>query len=253
MKFKKWMSGIALSLFAALAIMLFLVNAAPVSAQQRSIHRPDLSVWPRRDRVSPKSDATATPNGKIENQNHDVRYNVVTIGVLPGKTNTNLTNSGRSVNHLGDVTGFSFVYTGNFNSIFLTNQGFIWHKGNLTALPLLNGYPGAFAVAINDLGQVVGEASLIDSSGQVRETAVRWDHGQVTNLGTLKPNSNSSTSDINNWGAAVGLSYSFDDNQDLPVVWYGGTIHALPLLPGEIDGEAFQINDLGLIIGHQFW
>lgn len=252
MKFKKWMSGIALSSFAALAIVLFLVNAAPVSAQQRSIHRTDLSVWPASNRVSPKSDAAATPNGKIENQNHDVRYNVVTIGVLPGKTNTNLANFGRTVNHLGDVTGFSFVYTGDYHSIYLTTQGFIWHKGKLTALPLLNGYPGAFASAINDLGQVVGGANLLRSDGGIGQTAVRWDYGQPTNLGTLKPNSNSFADDINNWGAAVGLSYSFDDNHDLPVVWYGGTIHALPLLPGETDGEAFQINDLGLMVGHQF-
>jgi uncharacterized membrane protein len=243
MKFKAWTPVVVMMLFAAL-------TAGPVSAQQRNFHRTDLSTWPGSDRVSLKSDATA--NGKIENQNHDVRYSVVTIGVLPGKTNTVLPSPGRAVNNLGDIAGFSFVYTGDFHSIYLTVQGFTWHKGRLTPLPLLNGYPGAFAIAINEVGQVAGEANLIDSNGQIRQTAVRWDHGQPTNLGTLKPNSNSATFDLNNWGAVVGESYSFDDQQLLPVAWYQGAAHALPLLPGEAGGEAFQINDLGLIVGHQF-
>jgi hypothetical protein len=140
MNTKKFVCVTTMTLVAALATMLFVITAADANAQQRANHRTDLSVWPGSNRVSPKSDAAATPNGKIENQNHDVRYNVVTIGVLPGKTNTNLTNFGRTVNHLGDVTGFSFVYTGDYHSIYLTTQGFIWHKGKLTALPLLNGY-----------------------------------------------------------------------------------------------------------------
>ena len=156
MKSKKWTSVVVRTLFAALAMPVSLVmTPVPVSAQQRSSHRSDLSTWTGASRMSQSSQTLRqTPNGNNEGKNHDARYKVVPIPVLPGKTNTVLGDGQLSVNNSGDVTGYSFVYSGDYHSIYLTAQGFIWHHGRLNPLPLLSGYPGAFAGSINDLGQV---------------------------------------------------------------------------------------------------
>jgi uncharacterized membrane protein len=249
MKYEKWTSGIALSLFGALAIVLFLVNAALASAQQRRIHRTDLSMWPGTDRMS-QSKLPQPANATIETNNHDARYEVVPIGVLPGKTNTFLPEL-KTVNNIEHITGYSYVYSGDFNNLILTSQAFIWRNGNLRALPLLNGWPGAFGFGINDRDQVVGTANAMDGNGNIVFTAVMWDHGRVTNLGTLQPNSSSYAYGINIWGVVVGGSQIPGAGSNTPVVWYGGAIHALPLLAGMDHGFAEQINDLGMIVGRQ--
>jgi hypothetical protein len=163
---------------------------------------------------------TQAPAANLETLDRNVRYKVVPIGVLPGKTTTFLANV-RAVNNKERVTGYSYVNTGDFHSLFLTGQGFIWHNGKLKALPLLDGWPGAFAFGINDRDQVVGTANRMDDSGNIIQTAVLWDHGQPTNLGTLEPNSVSFATDVNIWGVSVGGSARLDAAYNTPVVWYG--------------------------------
>jgi uncharacterized membrane protein len=249
MKSRKWTSVVVMTLFAALAMAVSLgMTAVPVNAQQRSIHRTDLSTWTGGNRMSQTSQAPPqTPNGNNETKNHDVRYNVVPIGVLPGKTTSFLTVV-RGVNNIGHVTGYSYVYTGD---IFLTGQGFIWQNGKLKALPLLSGWPGAFGFGMNDRDQVVGTANNMDGSGNYLQTAVLWNHGQPVNLGALQPNWNSVALDVNISGVVVGGSTPVGASTNTPVVWYGGMIHPLPLLPGEDHGIAEEINALGVIVGRQ--
>ena len=179
--------------------------------------------------------------------NNNARYKVVPIGVLPGKTTSFLTTL-RAVNNIEHVTGYSYVYTGD---MYLTAQGFIWQQATLKPLPLLNGWPGAFAYGINDRDQVVGTANNIDSSGNYLQTAVLWDHGQPVNLGALQPGWVSEAFDVNIWGVAVGRSGAVNADFNTPVAWYGGKIHALPLLPGFNGAFAWKINDLGVISGRQ--
>jgi uncharacterized membrane protein len=175
---------------------------------------------------------------------------VVPIGVLPGKTNTYLA-EGKTVNNLGHVTGLSYVYTGGDNDVFLTSQAFLWSNGQIHALPLLNGWPSAYGLGLNNRDQVIGLANKIDSSGNFLQTAVLWDRGQVTALGSLSPDTNSYPFDINIWGVVVGGNQNPVTNNNTPVVWYGGAIHALPYLPGMDHGFAESVNDLGIIAGRQ--
>jgi probable HAF family extracellular repeat protein len=154
----------------------------------------------------------------------------------------------RGVNNLGHVGGYSYVPA----QIFDTGQAFIWKNGQMTALPTLSGWTTSFGFSINDLDEVAGAANRRDDNGHVRQTAVVWDHGQPRNLGTLLPNSQSSASDVNIFGVAVGHSFSLDTFIDVPVVWYGGSTHQLPLLPGESQGAAEEINALGVIVGWQW-
>lgn len=250
MKSRKSTSVVARTLFAALATTLFVMTAALVNAQQRSIDRTDSRTWIGGNRISRASQsAPQTSKPDFGTNNHDARYNVIPIGVLPGKTNTYL-EEGKTVNNLGHITGDSYAYSGGANDIFLTSQAFIWSNGQIRALPLLAGWPGAFGFAINDLDQVIGVANKLDGDNYV-QTAVLWDHGQITNLGSLQPNTNSAPFGINVWGVIVGGSQIPGTDTNTPVIWYGGAIHALPFLPGMNHGFAEQINDLGVIVGRQ--
>lgn len=157
-----------------------------------------------------------------------------------------------SLNNLGHATGVSFLYTGSPVDQTFRAQGFVWQNGKLTALPLLNGYLAARTVSINDRDQVVGWATNLDfSTFTIHYIAVLWDHGQAVNLGTLFPGGDSFAYAINDWGTVVGCSHMFGAPSSEPTVWYGGTIHALPLLPGRDHGCAESINDFGVIAGRE--
>lgn len=239
---------------AALASM-FLVTMAAASAQQRAIDRKGSTIWAGGNRLS----QTNQPLLEISAVNletdalcrHDVRYKVVPIGVLPGKTASFLTIV-RAVNNREHVTGYSYIYA-DFGTPkgALTGQGFIWRDGKLKALPLLRGWPGAFAFGINDRDQVVGAANDLDASGNLLQTAVLWDHEQPLNLGALHPGWISEALDVSIFGEIVGASGSSVNEPPVPVAWYGGAIHALPLLPGEAGGWAEEINARGVIVGWQ--
>ena len=181
---------------------------------------------------------------------NSVKYKVTQIGVLPGKTNSFLPDL-KTINNLGHAAGYSYVYTGDFNDVFRTGQGFIWQDGKVKALPLLSGWIGAFGFAINDRDQVVGTANNVDPDTTIHQIAVMWDHGQPVSLGTLFPGANSYAWSVNNWGVAVGGSFNPATGFNAPWVWYGGTIHALPYLPGMNHGFAESINDFGVIVGRQ--
>lgn len=253
MKFKEWASVVVMSLFAALAMPVSLVmTSLPAHAQRTGLsERSDSLASTGGNRMSQTSQTPPqTSNANIESNYHNARYKVVPIGVLPGKTTSFLTVV-RGVNNFEHVTGYSYVYTGDYHSLFLTSQGFIWQNGKLKALPLLSGWPGAFAFGMNDRDQVVGAANNMDGSGNILQTAVLWDHGQPKNLGALYSGWNSNALDVDIWGVVVGASHSTGADFNTPVVWYGGTAHALPLLPGEDGGVAEEINILGVIAGWQ--
>jgi uncharacterized membrane protein len=253
MKQRRSMWKTLMYLFNALTLAVSVVMApAPANAQRNGFPEPNGSrSWTGGNHMPQGSKAILqAPNANLETLSRNVRYKVVPIGVLPGKTTTFLANV-RAVNDKEHVTGYSYVNTDDYHSLFLTGQGFIWQSGMLKALPLLNGWPGAFGFGINDRDQVVGTANRMDDSGNIIQTAVLWDHGQPKNLGTLEPNSVSFATDVNIWGVSVGGSARLDAAYNTPVVWYGGTIHALPLLPGEDHGRAEEINALGVIVGRQ--
>jgi uncharacterized membrane protein len=94
-------------------------------------------------------------------------------------------------------------------------------------------------------------ANDLDASGNLLQTAVLWEHEQPVNLGALHPGWNSYALDVSTSGVVVGASGSIGAEFPTPVVWYGGTVHALPLLPDEAGGWAEEINARGVIVGWQ--
>jgi uncharacterized membrane protein len=229
--------------------LVALATTAQLTAQNHTSSKS--LVWTGTNRMS-SAMQTAPPlqDRGIENQSHDVQYKVVTIPVLPGKTNSFLPDA-KSVNNLGHATGYSFVHTDDIGTLFSTGQAFIWRDGKLKALPLLSGWQGAFGFGMNDRDQVVGVANNVDPDGTIHQTAVLWDQGKPINMGSLYPGTNSVALGVNIWGVAVGGSLNPATGFNTPFVWYGGALHALPFLPGMNHGFANQVNDLGMIVGRQ--
>jgi probable HAF family extracellular repeat protein len=130
--------------------------------------------------------------------------------------------------------------------------------GRLQELPPLPGTGDSVssATVINDRGQVAGISGICDTSvGRFSARhAVLWEHGTITNLGTLGGVAWITPMAINNRGEVVGFSNINASD--------GGTFFAhafkwtredgmqdLGLLPGDERGQALGINDRGDVVG----
>ncbi|MBN6040495.1 hypothetical protein [Amycolatopsis sp. 195334CR] len=152
--------------------------------------------------------------------------------------------------------------------------------GTVTVLPLLPDATGGQAVAINDAGTIVGFSRQSDGTGH----AVRWSpDGTITVLGALG-GGDSDPADVNERGAAAGQARAPDgafyavrwtENGQLtalgpaysralaindrgvvvgtagstPTRWTGTTSTALPLLEGDFQGYAADVNRTGVVAG----
>ncbi len=105
--------------------------------------------------------------------------------------------------------------------------------------------PGIFSqfLDVNDQGEAVG---YFNTGGAIH--AMRWtEAGGIQDIGTLRPGSYTYAHGINNLGQIVG-----NDQQggQRPYLWSPSTgMTALTILPGAINGIAFDINDAGMVVG----
>jgi probable HAF family extracellular repeat protein len=113
----------------------------------------------------------------------------VDIGTVGG-----IVTQGRSINAAGDIAGWAV------NAQF-RGTSFLYQNGVLTDLGLTIGFPSQ-AMALNDLGQVVGSRT---------EGGYVYSAGTVTTLPSLQGNGSSPTS-INNGGQIVGASWTATGN-----------------------------------------
>ena len=130
----------------------------------------------------------------------------------------------------------------------------LWHGGKLTDLGNLGGSLYSNAYAINDYGQVAGSSDLPGDTnffaGAVSTShAFIWQHGSLTDLGTLSGDATSFGLGINNKSQVVGgfVSRAF--------IWQDGVITDLnTLVPGPPFSPLYllaaeDINDDGEIVG----
>lgn len=229
----------------------FMLVAAIANAQQSPIHRGKSHLLAD-DGPNIRVTSTARPNhlsaSNISANISNVNYKTVRIGVLPGKTNSVIAVEVNIINNLGHVAAYSFVAGNPYG----TAQPFLWKDGKLNALPLPQGAAAAYANGVNDHDQVIAETNEVNSTGVRVRRAFIVDHGNVAVLPALDADSNTQPFGVNNWGSTVGLNHNRVTGSTNPVVWSGGKIHALPLLPGQDVGFAFGINDFGVIAGYQF-
>jgi len=170
----------------------------------------------------------------------------------------------RQMIDLGTLGGFgTFVSTVSVNG--LNNQGqvigaspltgdqiahpFLWDDGKLIDLTVQSGGVIATADAINDAGQIVGNANFPNGASD----AYLWQDGMVTDLGTLDGDCFSEAFAINSRGQVVGQSFSCVSGIVRSFLWENGSMVDLnALIPPNSNlflDNTLAINDSGEIGG----
>ena len=167
----------------------------------------------------------------------DVQYSVTRI-MLPGDGG-----SAASINNSGTIAGgyYSFADMG--------TRAFLWSNGNLTMLPA-TGVQGEYFTEINQHGagtMVRGDLDVYWGN------AYRYQNGELTRLGSLKPYASTRALGLNNNGAIVGDSGleadTWDANAPRHATHYkDGILTDLGTLGGQ-DSVAESVNDAGAIVG----
>jgi len=114
-------------------------------------------------------------------------------------------------------------------------------------------------VAINDQGWVVGT----DFVGAGSYQPAVWKNGSATDLSIPSggdpavlsllgsvPFAFSSATGVNNSGQIVGTAYTAGAMYSAGCLWQNGSVTVLGLLPGDYQGQALAINNLGIIVGN---
>jgi probable HAF family extracellular repeat protein len=188
------------------------------------------------------------------------------LGTLPQQTHS----LGWGINSSGQVVGNSYTSG--------VGRAFLYSNGSMSDIGTLGG-SNAFAQAINDVGQITGEAALangtqnvflysggqmidlgkpgsgsaINNAGQIAGTAnfgsglhaFLYTGGQMMDLGTLLPGGFSSAEGINSLGHAVGF-YEPQSGGRFVFRYANGQMTTLG------SGVALGINSKGEVIGQEF-
>jgi probable HAF family extracellular repeat protein len=200
------------------------------------------------------------------------KYTVTDLGSLSGSNSTKVSD----INKSGQVVGTS------------ANHAFLWSSGVMTDLGTLGGNL-SMAHAINDQGQVVGEAATpsgemhaflwangvmtdlgvagetssahginfrgdiagVVSAKNVRGTAVLWKNGQRQDIGDLGPSGSGSTAiSINSKDQIAGVSSGFASNQGVVRAVYWQNGTITDLgTLGGLHSTANSVNDQGVVVG----
>lgn len=138
----------------------------------------------------------------------------------------------------------------------LQDEPVVWENGHIKELPTYGGDPDGFAIAINDYGQVAGASGDCSTFNVINGLylspvhALLWDHGKVTNLGSLGGAFGNQAHAMNNRGQVVGSSDLAGDAVFHGFVWNQSTgMQDVPPLAGDTYSVALAINDPGEVVG----
>jgi probable HAF family extracellular repeat protein len=162
-------------------------------------------------------------------------------------------NGALGVNNRGQVVGLAETAIQDPNCVspqVFDFEAVIWgpEPNQIQTLPLFPGDSAAAAVGINDHGQVVGASGPCQFPPAFGH-AVLWQHGTVTDLGSLGGLMGNAGIAINNTGQVVGQSDLPGDTATHAFFWQNGVMTDLGTLPGDAYSVAYDINDKGQVVG----
>jgi len=190
------------------------------------------------------------------------------LGALPGNSGNNGSFTA-GINDWGLIVGYSENGSVDPNTGYPEAHAVVWNWGQITDLGTFGGAQSA-AMAVNDLGQVVGGAlnttddpfsagilwgpDVLAWPGTTQVRAFVWQNGVMRDLGTLG-GPDAFAYAINFFGQIAGQSYtSYTPNQDTgiptvdPFLWDRGKMIDLGTLGGTI-GYTWWLNDWGQVTG----
>ena len=179
---------------------------------------------------------------------------IVDLGTLGGNESfaTSLNNEGIVVGAAANTIPDPVSLIGFFGT---QTRAFLWRNGVMHDLGTLGG-PDAFALAVNERGQVVGYSYTNATPNPVTRVPTTdpflWDHGTMIDLGTLGGTDANvgpePTLVINNKGQVAGTSNLAGDVNFHAFLWDRGTLLDLGTLGGHFS-TAYWINDAGDVVG----
>jgi len=168
------------------------------------------------------------------------RHEPVTLLPMPGESTESVAGG---INDLGEVVG-NYVTSGHARC-------FKWSQdAGPIDLGLMGGGSGCNAIAINDKGQITGDAP---THGFDRRHAFRFEAGKFQDLGCLTPGDRaplefSQGVAINEHGDIAGSSRVHGGHSHA-VVWHGADLVDLHKHAPYDDSRALAINDQGVLVG----
>jgi probable HAF family extracellular repeat protein len=154
------------------------------------------------------------------------------------------------INEHGQIVGQSYTVNSIPNPVPhcgdspLTLHAFIWENSKMMDLDTLGG-SCAFAYALNNLGQVVGQSNL---TGEQLSHPFIWDRGKMKDLGALG-GTYGYASWLNDSGEVVGGATNEGDQALLAFRWKDGAMTNLGTLSGDACSVSDAVNSSGQIVG----
>jgi len=183
--------------------------------------------------TAPEFGGQASPAG----QPPTLTYNIIDLGTLSGTASCRAS----AINDFGKVVGWCSLSSSGVDPL----RGFMWEDGVMTSLGGVPGYPNAWPVAINNLRQIVGFVSNVQS-----HHAFLWMSGIMSDLNDLLPENSGwelvYATDINDAGQIVGWGY----HNAIPRAYLFDGIEFVDL--GTLGGNisvAWAINESGKVVG----
>ena len=176
---------------------------------------------------------------------------VIDLGTLGGYESFSI-----AVNNLGQVVGMAQNSIPDSFSLFFGQEAraFLWDHETMRDLGTLGG-PDAFAIDINNGGQILGVSYINSNPNQTTGVPTLdgflWENGKMIDIPNPLGGTQLSPYYLSNRGQVVGNANLTGDDFEHgrhPFLWEKGTFADLGTFGGSI-GDAYKINDANQIVG----